>query len=57
MNTQNELDRIVRDWLEDRVAEPRQAGLDARPRSYDHHPPAPAPVAGAVAPPRQERDA
>jgi Right handed beta helix region/Pectinesterase len=29
MNTQNELDRIIRDWLDDRVAEPRQAGLDA----------------------------
>ena len=29
MNTQNELDRVIRDWLADRVAEPRQAGLDA----------------------------
>jgi nitrous oxidase accessory protein NosD len=28
MNTQNELERIVRGWLEERVAEPRSAGLD-----------------------------
>jgi parallel beta-helix repeat protein len=28
MNTQSELERIVRDWLEERVAEPRPAGLE-----------------------------
>ena len=29
MNTQSELDRIIHDWLDDRVVEPRPSGLDA----------------------------